>query len=78
MKLITPEGRTISVNIDAYLRLKERGYVDPNELKSTSYTIKEAKEMTASMTPEEIREFVEGDERKTVMSWAGQGGEDRS
>ena len=78
MKLITPEGRTISVNVDAYLRLKERGYTDPNKLKSIDFKVEEAKEMTLSMTPEEIREFIEGDKRKTVQSWAGQDSEDKS
>ena len=68
MKLITPEGRTISVNADVFVRLKKRGYTDPNELKSIHYKVDEVKNMTASMTPEEIEDFIDGDERKTVQS----------
>lgn len=74
MKLITPDGRKISVNPGVYPMLKKQGYKDPDELKSTDFTVEEAKNMTLSMNPEEIEEFIEGDKRKTVQSWAGQAG----
>lgn len=66
-KLINPQGREISVNPSLYNRLKKDArYTVVDKKKSVDYKVDDVKEMTKTMTDEEIQDFIEGDERKSV------------
>ena len=76
MRLINPRGRIVSVRepLASYYASRDGWRVLSNEAeqtrevkKSTECTTREAVELAKSMTDEQLADFIEGDERKTIQ-----------